>query len=244
MRLIGSVVGVNTLDQADRTAMFDLMDQLYVNLRRESFERDLSEKQWLIRLAEPTSGRLVGFSTQQLLEAKVDGEPMRALFSGDTVVERAHWGDMALASTWGNFALDLIHRYADQPLYWFLITKGFRTYRYLPLFFREFYPRYDAETPAELLPLVDALAGQVGGTHYDPKRQIIRAGDDKEYVRAEFNACDERGRRDRHVEYFVARNPGYERGDELCCLAPLTRENFTPLAWRMIDAQPPVECGA
>ena len=39
---------------------------------------------------------------------------------------------------------------------------------------------------------------------------------------------------DPHVRFFVERNPGHARGDELCCLAPLTRQNFSATAERLI----------
>jgi hypothetical protein len=43
------------------------------------------------------------------------------------------------------------------------------------------------------------------------------------------------------VRFFIERNPGHARGDELCCLAPLTRENFTRAAYRTIG--PPTGSG-
>jgi hypothetical protein len=48
--------------------------------------------------------------------------------------------------------------------------------------------------------------------------------------------------RDPFVRFFVERNPGHARGDALCCLAPLTRANFTPAAYRVIGlpAEQPV----
>ena len=42
---------------------------------------------------------------------------------------------------------------------------------------------------------------------------------------------------DRDVRYFQERNPGHARGDELCCLAPLTRANFTRAAYRVIGPE-------
>jgi len=38
---------------------------------------------------------------------------------------------------------------------WLLITSGFRSYRFLPLFWREFYPRYDSVTPQQVQQLID-----------------------------------------------------------------------------------------
>ena len=43
---------------------------------------------------------------------------------------------------------------------------------------------------------------------------------------------------DPQVRFFVRSNPGHERGDELCCLAPLGRANFTRAAYRVIGPEP------
>lgn len=242
MRLVGSVANVSDVGKRDRDRMFALMDRMYVNMRRDSFESDLDAKQWLIRLDDPVQDQLVGFSTQTLIEIQLDGLPIRALFSGDTVVDRQKWGDTALASTWGSFALELIDRFGRTPLYWFLISKGFRTYRYLPLFFRDYCPRLDHHAPDALLRIVNALGQRVAPRSYDPESQIIRADSAKEFVRPEYGDASARVSLDPHVRYFVQRNPDHHRGDELCCLAPLTGNNFTRLAWRMIRSSDRPSC--
>jgi hypothetical protein len=50
-------------------------------------------------------------------------------------------------------------------------------------------------------------------------------------------------RRDPHVAFFERKNPGHQQGDELCCLAPLARENFTTAAYRVMDLPRPLESG-
>ena len=35
--------------------------------------------------------------------------------------------------------------------------------------------------------------------------------------------------KDPYVQFFVERDPHYHLGEELCCLAPLTRANFAPV---------------
>ena len=128
--------------------MFDLMQRYYEHVTRSGFLADLAEKQWVIMLTDLQTGALHGFSTQKLLEVEAGGAPIRALFSGDTIVSRDRWGERALVCTWAQLALSLMDRHAPGPLYWFLISKGYKTYRFLPLFFREFYPRFDFPTPA------------------------------------------------------------------------------------------------
>ena len=41
---------------------------------------------------------------------------------------------------WGGLALSLIDERPGAELYWFLIAKGYKTYRFLPVFFRSSIP--------------------------------------------------------------------------------------------------------
>lgn len=238
MKLRGSIYDIQRLAPSDRDAMFELMGQNYANMRRDRFDADLDAKQWAIVVRSPGMGSIVGFSTQVMLTARIGDEPVRALYSGDTVVDREHWGDPALASAWGNFALELIDQHPPGPLYWFLTSKGFRTYRYLPLFFWTYFPRHDTQTPAWERSVIDCFGQRIGSELFDPRSQIIRAAPGKDHVKPEIAEPGRRTGTDSHIRFFVERNPGFVRGDELCCLAPLTRENFTRAAYRVIGAQP------
>jgi hypothetical protein len=238
MTLCSSVYDVCRLKPDDRAAMFHLMERSYVNMRRDRFDADLNDKQWVILIRSENSHCLVGFSTQLMLGSQVRGKRVDALYSGDTVVDREHWGDPALASAWGNFALQFVDTYQPRPLFWFLTSKGFRTYRYLPLFFRSYFPRPETPTPAWEQSVIDAFGRRVAGDMFDPTCQIIRTAEGKDYVRPEIAEPGLRISTDPHVRFFVDRNPGFIRGDELCCLAPLTRDNFTRSAYRVIGCGP------
>src|SRR4051812_48946944 len=109
MRLAARLIDRAQLTNRDRAAMVELMQRHYENVCPDLFSQDLEEKRWVILVREPR-GRLCGFSTQTLIESEVAGEPLRALFSGDTIIDREHWGDPALAHAWGKFALTLIDR--------------------------------------------------------------------------------------------------------------------------------------
>jgi hypothetical protein len=218
--------------------MYELMDQHYVNVVPEAFEADLAEKQWVILLQDSVTDKVCGFSTQRLLTVEAGGVPVTALFSGDTIVAREKWGESALPHVWGRLALSLIDEHSGGPLYWFLISKGYKTYRFLPLFFREFYPRYDRATSRDAKVMIDALASSRCPELYDSAAGVIRAAPTKDRLRPGIADVTEARLRDAHVRFFLERNPGFADGDELCCLAPLTRENFTPAAWRVIGAAP------
>jgi hypothetical protein len=129
-------------------------------------------------------------------------------------------------------ALELINRFPRGSLYWFLISKGYKTYRYLPLFFREYYPRHATPTPPWAKSVIDVLGRQKYPRAYDPTAGIIRAGSTACRLRRHVAAVTFAKLRDPAVSFFVETNPGHELGDELCCIAPLTRENFSNAAVR------------
>jgi hypothetical protein len=218
--------------------MFALMDRHYENVRRRAFDADLNEKRWVILLSDPATDAVCGFSTQVMLQAQVDGRRVKALFSGDTIVDRDRWGDPTLSHVWGRLALELIDAASDEDLYWFLISKGYKTYRFLPLFFREFFPRRDAPTPDDARRVIDALARRKFPAAYDATAGVVRAGPANDRLRPDVAEVTPERLRDPHVAFFVGRNPGHAHGDELCCLAPLTRANFTPAAYRVIGPEP------
>jgi len=237
-RMKSTVLSAAAVTPARRDEMLALMQQYYENVTRAGFLADLAEKQWVILLLDPQADRLCGFSTQMLLEVEVDGAPVKLLFSGDTIVSRDHWGETALARAWSRLALELVDRCAPAALYWFLISKGYRTYRFLPLFFREFYPRHDVPTPDWAQRLIDAVGRHKFAGAYDASAGVVRAGAEKDRLRPGVADLDPERLRDPHVRFFAERNPGHVRGEELCCLARLARDNITPAACRVLGAEP------
>ncbi len=119
------------------------------------------------------------------------------------------------------------------PLYWFLICSGFRTYLYLSLFFREFYPRCDRPTPAFESSLLDTL----GSTKFKQEYRdgIVRVDRPRECLRRDLAVPADHRLNNRHVRYFVERNPGYLRGDELVCITEFSPDNTRRIARRMLD---------
>jgi hypothetical protein len=208
----GRLVRREQLTDAERAAMFGLMEEYFLGVTEAQFDRDLAEKNWVILLEG--AGRVRGFSTLLVREGVVH--------SGDTIVHRDAWGSSALARTWLEAIREL------RPRYWLLITSGFRTYRFLPVFWKEFWPRHDEEERPALL---ETLARERFGSRY--AEGIVRF----EFPQVLRNGLKEvpTGRlTNPHVDFFVRANPGHARGDELVCLCPLTAENQTAAGRRLV----------
>jgi hypothetical protein len=233
-RLHGRVISRSALSQPTESAMFALLASHFAGVERTTFERDLAEKTSVI-LIEDDEGILRGFSTLRVYETDAPGFPVTIVYSGDTIVERACWGSPALPRTW----IHLVQQIAPVDrgdVYWLLLTSGYRTYRFLSVFFRTFYPRYDEPTPAAAQALLDAIAAERFGSRFDAATGLVRFEHPQRL--ADDLAGVPIGRAaDAHVEFFLARNPGFAAGDELACLTRIHDTNLTPAGRRM--ARPP-----
>lgn len=234
MPLVGTVVSPTELPKDQRDRMFELMAAHFDDVHRHTFERDLAEKQWAVILRDAQTGAIQGFSTLMLVEVEVEGQPIKAVFSGDTIVHRDYWGESELATVWGTFVLSLAESHRGTPFYWFLISKGFRTYKFLPLYFRDYWPRHDAPTPGFEDQLIQALAESKFPGRFDAGTGVIRFDGLKDRLRGDLAEVSEGRLKDPAVRFFLERNPSYAEGDELACIAALHPDNLQPVARRVL----------
>jgi hypothetical protein len=227
----GQLVSRNQLARADRDAMFALLDRHFLGITPLQFERDLSEKNWVILLH--AGEQLVGFSTLLVYETHFDRRPISVVCSGDTIVDPGAWSSAALPREWIAGVKRLREHYPRGPYYWLLITSGFRTYRLLSTFWKEFWPRFDGPTPAEEKYLLDTLACERFGDRYDTASGIVRLAR-PQLLRSHLAGIPAERLADQHVAFFNARNPGHVNGDELACLCELDDSNLTRAGQRMV----------
>ena len=212
------------LCEADVVAMERLYREFYVGADETDFRRDLAEKDYAILLR---GTGVCGFSTMKLVE--VAG--MRVLFSGDTVVETSQRGQWGLAGGFGHMIKFVERMFPDETAYWFLISKGARTYRFLPTFFRRYVPGpvADVALSARLAHVASVLYPR----EYNPATGVLHFVGKKDRLRGDLLRMDTESVR------FRALNPGWMNGDELCCLAPLATDNLNRLGLRVIEATEP-----
>ena len=215
------------LSSAQREEMFALLARHFEGVTRGQFERDLAEKNWVVEIRR--DGRLLGFSTLLVAEENFDGGALTAIYSGDTIVAPEAWGSPVLARTWIAAVNHLRAAAPGRPCHWLLLTSGFRTYRFLPVFWREFFPRHDAPTPPDARRLLDHLARARYGGGYDAARGIVRFPHPQK-----LRALPAARTKDAHVAFFHARNPGHAEGDELACLTEISAANLTAAGRRML----------
>ncbi|MFO1183953.1 MAG: hypothetical protein U1E56_04120 [Bauldia sp.] len=214
--------------------MFSLFRRYYEHVTREIFETDLSKKTFAILLER--DGELAGFSSAALYEFSHRGERLRIVFSGDTVVSRDSWGSQTLARAWISEMGRISRRFGDARLFWFLIVKGHRTYRYLPTFAREFVPNWTGRELPYLAALRNALAADMFGPDFNAETGVIRFAARRGNLAPAWAEPTERERELPEVAYFLQANPGFRTGDELACLSEVRADNMHPIARRWFHA--------
>ena len=235
-RLTASTVAVSTLPPAVVDQAFSLFETAYAGADSSRFRHDLGDKQLIILLRDRDTGSLRGFSTVRIERIRAP-RPATVVFSGDTVIHPDYWGQKQLQTAFARILLTRKLRAPHRPLYWFLLSKGYRTYMLLANAFPRAVPRCDRPDDPALRSTLDALAERRFGRDYDAAEGIVRFAGRRERVRDGLAPITQRHLANEHVRFFVARNPRYAEGDELACLADVRLGDIARIAARLVIAR-------
>lgn len=227
----GTVIPAADVTERGIMQMYALMAQFYDGTDEAVFRRDLADKDYCLLLRE--GEEIVGFTTQKLLTVEVQGKPVNGVFSGDTIIDRAHWGESELFRSWAQFWFPYAAR-QEGDFWWFLICKGYKTYRILPLFWETFFPTFRQATPAYEQAVMDAYAQALYPEDYDSGRGVIAYHHEKDRLRPGVADADARRLKNRDIAFFCERNAGWIRGDDLVCLAKMDPAAMHPAARRIL----------
>lgn len=225
-----ALVPVSSLPACTVAQMSALYLAHYQGSSQALFERDLRAKQEVIVLMH--KGVLVGFTSFLTYALPWQQRPIRVVYSGDTIVAPEHWGQQALA--WAG--LEHMGRLKSQapgtPLYWLLLVKGHRTYKYLSVFSLRFHPHWQRAEPA-LRQLADHLANLRFGSAYLPEYGVVHFAQSQGHLHPTIAEPTSAEWQKPSTQFFMQRNPGYRQGDELVCLCEIDASNLKPLAQRV-----------
>ncbi|MBF0595516.1 MAG: hypothetical protein HQL22_11205 [Candidatus Omnitrophica bacterium] len=227
-KLTSKIIKVSQTNDDLLNAMFHLMDQDYAGVTLDKMKRDLSNKQYLLLLSDE-AGQLRGFTTMQIFDSYSKGHAVKIMYSGDTVISSEFRGELELMRAWWRFVCMLGKEHPGIDLYWMLISKGWRTYKFLPLFFKEFYPNRSCETPKEFREFIDRL-----GTFKFPKeyKKGLVTPQQPDFLRSGMSDIPVNRKNDADVIFFLEKNPDFYKGTELVCVTKLHSANLTRTGFR------------
>jgi hypothetical protein len=225
------------LSSVDIDRMHAIMCEHFEGVNRRIFEKDLYEKNWIIRI-DDVQGKIQGFSTLQHMVAEYQGERIHAFFSGDTVLAKAYMSESSWMSVWIRHAIQQASLLAPEKVYWLLTTATHRTYRILPSCFKRYIPDVNSPPAPDIREIMGIFARQKFGNEFQPETDTVvlvnavpyRYAEEVEAAGGEQHAAN---------RFFRQKNPGYLRGDFLCCLAEISVGNLRPLGLKILNQKLP-----
>jgi hypothetical protein len=207
----------------DIERMHKLFSTIYENADAPTFLRDLSRKDGAILVRDKRTKEICGFTTIKKVPLWDGRRRAIGVFSGDTVLDPSCWGDRALKDAFSRHLLFLWLTSWGRPLYWLLISKGYKTYMLLVNNFVNYHPRPDGAVNPKLELLVLDYVRQLFPGKYDERRGILDFGAGSQCLREEVAPITAEMRLHNPViNYFERRNPGWRVGHELPCIAEIS----------------------
>lgn len=217
-RLDARVVAVSDLSDAEVATMWQLYERYYADVTYARFLADLNDKQSVILLFDSGNAVVKGFSTVKIVKGLSEKRPFVSVYSGDTIIDKRYWGQTSLQQ---EFFILLLKVYVSHPgsdVYWFLISKGYKTYLLLAKNFPNCWPKPHVDTPPYVVEILHTLASSMFGDAWKPDLGVLKFPNKMGSLKAGVTPLDKETLQDKDVHFFLAANPRYFEGDELCCL--------------------------
>lgn len=223
-RLVARVRSVETLSEFEIMRMHALFCEYYENHDYERFKRDLLAKDDAILLSDAKAKTIEGFSTLLKVEFRKGRRSVRGIYSGDTVLSKAYWGSPALGAAFLKYLWVQKIKSPLTPLYWFLISKGYKTYLLMANNFLTHYPRFERRIPADIQGVMDDFYGSRFAGSYDAATGLMKFQGASCHLKDDVADISPKDLLNRRIAFFAERNPDWKAGTELCCVAEMTLE--------------------
>lgn len=233
-RLVAREIPVAQISETTRAQMWTLFQGYYADVSEAQFIKDLSKKDAALVLFGTNDGRVKGFSTVVASHRKVANRNAIVIFSGDTIVDKAYWGQTALQAAFGRFAFKQKLSHPLTPVYWFLISKGYKTYLLLTRNVVEYWPRHDMPTPSDRAELIADLAQQFYPDAWRPALGVLQFAQCAGRLVEAVAPITPSLMREPEIRFFAQKNPGHLVGDELCCLGLMDMRTFSAFAMKIM----------
>ncbi|MBL7557275.1 MAG: hypothetical protein JNM24_15720 [Bdellovibrionaceae bacterium] len=213
---------VPTLSSVEIERMYAIFSKYYINHNREQFTSDLFEKDQVILLRDSSKRTIQGFSTLLKVDLKPYGYQATGIYSGDTVLEKEYWGNKALGVAFLKYLWLEKVKTPTLPVYWFLISKGYKTYLLMANNFKTHFPRVEKSTPIQYKNIMDKFYGHRFAKNYKAEHGTIEFDHTACSLKEKVAEISDDLFKNKKIQFFAKMNPRWDRGDELACIAEMT----------------------
>lgn len=212
------LVNISELEKHTLESMWAIFCRYYTDVNKERFLTDLKNKDSVFLLHDRQQGKLQGFSTIKVFKNQIADKPYVAIYSGDTIINHQYWGQTALQRGFFNFIIKTKLMNLNTDVYWFLISKGYKTYLLLSRNFPNYWPCHNKDTPNFESNVLDQLATDLFSDSWKPEKGILSFDSPMGKLKAGVAPIDQSMLANEDISFFLDKNSGHAKGDELCCL--------------------------
>lgn len=230
-KLYSEILDIARVDENLCRDFFNIYETYFENVSFPVFVDHIGHKDKVIVLRDKDQDMVRGFSTFKVMERNVDQKKVYGIFSGDTIIHRDYWGEQELVRSFCYLSGQVAAKMEEgSQLFWLLISKGYKTYRYLPVFTEDYYPSYKSNWPEYEKRVMLAFYQDLYPDEFDPATGLLTFNNKIGNLRPGVGDADEYRVQDPDISYFVNANPEHMKGTELCCLAELSEKNMKSVA--------------
>ena len=219
-KLYHKTLKITELEESQKESMFKVFNRYYNNVSYEQFLSDLKSKDAVFLLLDRKENIIRGFST--IVEINENG--YCGVFSGDTIIEKEYWGQGTLGVAFLKYLFMKKLRNPFKKLYWFLISKGFKTYLLMANNFPNHWPRHEKQIDEKNKDILDTFSKTLYPEDYVQEKGIISFSNKEKDSLKECVApiTEEMKKANKRINFFSTQNENWQKGDELCCIAEMT----------------------
>jgi hypothetical protein len=221
-KLVANFIKIKNVSVLQLLEMHKIFIQYYHNADLNNFVNDMGAKTGVIVLEDKIEKRIVGFSTWTELELVASGKKSIGIFSGDTVIEKKYWGNKALQTCFVTQLLKTKLKKPKTPIFWLLISKGYKTYLLLTNNFPKHYPSHDKNN-IRLEAVVDEYCQKLYPSAYNETHRLLDFGGEYQHLKDDVAAITKdmtEGHPD--IRHFEMLNPSWRQGTELPCVGEVS----------------------
>ena len=223
-KLTFKLINRTSLKEPQVSRMYNLMCDNYDNMSEIQFREDLQSKDYVGLLLNEVH-EIFGFTTIKVNPVLIEG--VNSIFSGDTIIDKNYWGKNDLVSGWVKATGQISSLDTTKPWVWFLISKGHRTYMFLPIYFNDYYPSIDQDKGKELEPIIKSIAKKKYKDTWFDEEGVLRF--EKELGNMNNELCNDTfNSNNKYAKFFLNKNPRFFKGEELVCGTWLNEDNLHP----------------
>ncbi len=217
-KLKASTLNIASFSSNQIEELYNIFSKYYKNVDFDKFKKDFLKKDKVILLKDKKSKLIKGFSTLKIFNVEINNKKIIGLFSGDTVIDKEYWGQSALTFEFFKNLMKIRLLNLNKDFYWYLISKGYKTYLLLTNNFKNYYPRYDKPTSKNAKQIIDTFSFELFEDQYIKEKGIIIPKLKTDSLRNETAPINHNELLDPNIKYFEEINPNWNLGEELCCI--------------------------